>query len=108
MRRGHRAGGAGAEAVAGVDVADELDLGDNELCESRHVQDPRQHGSSTRKEFSPSQLVLRDCSSSPSDLAFKFDIDLVDFWDGEPCANVQHGELEKVSGICSIFSSKRP
>ena len=110
MRRGHRIAGHNVAGEAGAGTCGELELGDNGLglCESHRIQDPRQHGSSNRKEFSPSQLVLRDCSSSPSDLAFKFDIDLVDFWDGEPCANVQHGELEKVSGICSIFSSKRP
>ena len=107
--RGDKSARAGVSdgARAGVEVAGELELEDDELA-SHPGQDPQQQGSGNIMEFSPSQLVLRDCSYSPSS-TFKFGIDLLDFWGGEPGAHLQSGEVEKVSGMCAgISSSKCP
>ena len=98
----------GAGAGAGVEVAAELEH-DNELYELDPDQDPRQQGTGNimdssfqcmknfRQEFSPSQLVLKGCSSSLSSHAPKVDIDLMKFWDGEIDRDLLR-KAESVSG----------
>ena len=84
---------------SGAEVANEFEPEDGELDELNPSQDTQEETSNIMdssfqyihnfdQEFSPRQLVLKGCASSPCRDASTFDINLMDFWSGEPIGKV--------------------